>query len=317
MKRTLFIDADTAIFSSSAQQQNNKCLAIHTPSGREKLFDSKTAFNDWLAINSKWKKEDFQFSVVSELVGHPTFAYQSIRQKIAKIVAASHCDDYYVCIQGEGNFRNDYQSEFVQYKGHRPASKPILYKDCFQYTKSHFGDSCIITSGIEVDDFVCTKGWESFLIAEKAGDRGLAPYVISYVDKDIPSCTTGYMLNYNKLDEGVYWNSRFDQTKRFMTQLLTGDNADNIPGLSKLADESKIKYGIRTAGIGKVSAEKILGSCSTEKELAENTIECYMSAWPDDWKQRLNDMGFFLYLLRHENDKWDVDKYFESLGVKL
>jgi 5'-3' exonuclease len=102
-----------------------------------------------------------------------------------------------------------------------------------------------------------------------------------------------------------------------MTQLLTGDNADNIPGLSKLADESKIKYGIRTAGVGKVSAEKILGSCSTEKELAENTIECYMSAWPDDWKQRLNDMGFFLYLLRHENDKWDVDKYFESLGVRL
>lgn len=315
MKRTLVIDGDTLIYSSAAQQEKKRCRAINIKSGNDKLWESKTDFNKWLANQDEWQKADFVFEVVPELTGHISFACKAIREKIDKIFNRSYCDDFIFIQQGSGNFRNSYESEYVTYKGQR-GDKPVLFQECFEFTQKKYKDRCIVTSGIETDDLVCMYGWESFNTAVQSGKKSLAPYVIAYIDKDIPANIPGFMLNYGK-DESIFWNSKFSQTKQFMAQLLRGDSADFIPGLAKLSDESKKKYGINRDGVGPVAVEKILASCTTEKELAENTIECYISAWPDDWKQRLNDMGFFLYLLRHENDKWDVDKYFESLGVKL
>ena len=40
--KLLYIDADTLLYSSAAKEEVNKCLAKHVPSGREKLFESKT-----------------------------------------------------------------------------------------------------------------------------------------------------------------------------------------------------------------------------------------------------------------------------------
>lgn len=315
MKRTLVIDGDTILHASAAQQQKNHCKAINIKSGDEKVWPSKTDFNKWIDGQEEWRKSDFVFEVVPELTGHISFACKSIREKIDKIFNRSYCDDFLFIQQGSGNFRNFYESEYVTYKGQRGA-KPLLFEECFEFTKKKYKDRCIVTSGIETDDLVCTMGWESFNTALESGKKSLSPYVIAYIDKDIPSNSPGFMLNYGK-DDPIFWNTKLSQTKQFMAQLLRGDSADFIPGLSVLSEESKKKYGINRDGVGPVAVEKILGGCTTEKELAENTIECYMSAWPDDWKARLNDMGFFLYLLRHENDKWDVDRYFKELGVNL
>jgi hypothetical protein len=317
MKRTLIIDGDTLLYSSAAQQQKNRCNAINIASGEEVLYESKTDFNKWLASQEKHTKEDFIFQVVPELVGKPEYAFKAIKEKVGKIFNRSYCDDLIFIQQGAGNFRNDYTSEHVIYKGQR-GDKPILFRDCFEYAKKKYADKGegIVTQGIETDDLVCMKGWEAFHEAVQVGKKSSSRYVIAYCDKDIPANTPGFMLNYGK-DESIFWNTKLSQTKQLMAQLLTGDDADNIPGLLRLSDESKKQYGINRAGVGKVAAEKILGDCTTEKELAFNVVECYKSAWPEDWYVRLKDNGFFLYLLRHADDKWCVDKYFGQWGITL
>ncbi|MNC16175.1 hypothetical protein D3C81_1851760 [compost metagenome] len=118
------------------------------------------------------------------------------------------------------------------------------------------------------------------------------------------------MLNYFKLEEGIFWNDGFTQSYNFATQCLTGDNADEIPGIEGLSAELKQKYNIRVNGVGPATAVKLLADCKTEQDLANRVVECYRGSHPEDWKQRLDDNAFYLYLMRSEDDKWDAARYF-------
>lgn len=308
MKRTLIVDADTIVYSSAAMQQDNKCLATHKASSRQKLFDSKTEFNNWIKSQEKWTKEEFEFETVSSVIGEPHFAFQTIKQKVENIVDASGCDDYLLCIEGEGNFRKDLNSKYVSYKSHRPQ-KPILFEECRDFFLKKYKGKVKLAEQIETDDVVTTLGWGSYNKALASKDKSKANLVVAYCDKDIAANCRGWLLNYNKLDQGIFWNDGLTQEINFGTQMLTGDSADAIPGIQMLSDEVRAKYGIKTKGVGPATAEKILSGCTTEREVATRVVECYYSTYPEDWKDRLFENGFFLYLLRHEQDKWDVEKY--------
>src|ERR1700675_1625596 len=110
--KLLLIDADTILYSAASMQQTNKCMATRIEHGTQRLFDSKTAFNDWLKITPDRTKDMYSFETISEVTGEARFAFQTIKQKVEAIVGASGCTDYRVCIQGEGNFRKFYKSEF-------------------------------------------------------------------------------------------------------------------------------------------------------------------------------------------------------------
>lgn len=307
--RTLVLDTDTILYASAAQQQTNRCLAIHTESGRDKLWDSKTDFNKWLKSQDRWKKEDFTFEVRSEVTGEASHAYRTIDQKLAAIIDAAKCDDFLIVIEGPGNFRMDYESKFVNYKGSRPE-KPLLFHQCKEFLRSKYRHNLLMATDVETDDEVVIRSWQSYNKSLKYRDKDEAHYVIGYCDKDIPANGRGWMLNYFKLENGIFWNDGFTQSYNFAVQCLQGDNADEIPGCEFLAPETKKKYGIRVSGVGPATAEKLLTDCKTEQDLAARVVECYKAAHPEDWRERLNDNAFYLYLLRSKDDKWDAARYF-------
>lgn len=315
-KRILLVDADTLLYSSAAQQQVNRCLATHIASGREKLFESKTEFNNWIKSQDKWKKEEFSFQTQSSVEGEPRFAFQAIKQKVENIFEASGCDDYLVCIQGEGNYRKYYQSDFVAYKAHRPP-KPLLFQECFDYTVKKYKNRCYIVQGEETDDYVTYMAWDSYNRALEAKSKKAANIVVAFCDKDIAACARGWLLNYNKLEDGVFWNDALTQSRNYWTQVLTGDAADHIMGLEKVSGSIKEKYLLKSNGVGPKAAENILKGCETEKEMAERVIECYKESWPEDWLKRLQDNCFFLYLRRREGEMFNLGDYLEGLGVDL
>lgn len=312
--KKLYIDADTILYSSASQQQKTRCVATHTPTQRVKQFDSKTDFNNWLKENPKWKKEDFTFEAVYELFANETmtrdslsdeefyekckvFAFHSIKEKIANIVEKVGIKDYYVCIQGEGNFRKDYQSFYVQYKAHRPP-KPLLFQECFDFVVKKYGKRCIVVEGQETDDYVCQKAFES------------QDNVIAFVDKDIPAnLANAYLFNYFKPDDGIFFNDENTQARLFCEQWLKGDTADNIDGVLKLSDAIKEKYGVKGSGVGDIAAKKLLDGCNTPSECYARVREVYASSWPEDWRQRMYDNGYFLYLRRTPGDVFDLAKF--------
>ncbi|MNZ99841.1 hypothetical protein D3C78_1191810 [compost metagenome] len=154
------------------------------------------------------------------------------------------------------------------------------------------------------------RAWESYNLTLKKKKKEVAPYIIAYCDKDIPANARGYLLNYMQLDKGIFWNDAFTQSYNFAVQCLMGDNADEIPGVEVLTPEIKAKYGVKVNGVGKATAEKVLAGAETEEELGRRVIECYQTSYPGDWRQRLDDNAFFLYLLRSDKDKWDAERYF-------
>lgn len=314
-KKTLYIDFDTIVYSSAAQQQSNEILTFDTINQKEQRFSGKTEFNKFCADNDRDENE-FLIQPSPVLVGRKEYAFKSVNDKFANILKASHCDDYFVCIQGSGNFRNDIQSEYVDYKGQR-GEKPILFQETFDFVKRKFGSRCIVTEGIETDDFICSKAWESYLIARANRDKASAPFVIAYCDKDIVAGGCGYFLNYNKLENGIFWVSNVDRARNFWTQVLMGDSADNIPGITMLSDYTKSKFGIKTRGCGKVSASKILSNCVNEKDMILEVIDAYSSSWPNDWKERLEQNCMFLYLQRFKGDVFSLPNYLKRFNINI
>jgi len=311
MTKLLVIDADTILYSSAAQQQDNKCNAIHKASGREKLFPSKTDFNKWLASQEKWTKDEFEFQTVSSVTGEARFAFQTIKQKVENIINAAYCEDFVVCIEGEGNFRKDYETPYVQYKAQRPE-KPILFNECREFFIKKYKDRVILSEGRETDDTCNILAWGSYNKATASRRRSDADVVLSFVDKDLKANSRGWLLNYNKLEEGIFWNDALSQTRAYLIQCLIGDSADHIQGIKFLADSTKLKYGIKVKGCGPASAEKIL-SVDSEREMAMRVEEAYREAHPEDWKQRLQDNAFFLYLQRYAGEVFTWEKYVEGL----
>ena len=314
-KKLLVVDADTILHASSAQQQLNKCLATNIEYGSQRLFESKTAFNKWLETKEDRTKDMYTFETVSEIKpdAEPRFAFQSIKQKVDKIVEAAGCDDFVVCIEGEGNFRKDFASRFVDYKGQRSA-KPLLFEECRDFFLKKYKEKVILSEGRETDDTCNILAWESYRKGLEAKDTSKCDVVLAFCDKDLAANSRGWLLNYNKLENGIFWNDSFTQAYNFATQLLTGDTADNIPGIEKLSKITKEQFGIKVEGVGPATAKKVLADCKTEAELAARVFECYSAMYGEEegWDERLDENGFFLYLLRHEKDEWDLNRYLKG-----
>lgn len=314
MSKTLYIDADTLVYSSAAQQQKDRLLVLNTKTHEETLFDGKRPFYKYLKDNDL-DENDFLTQVKSELVGTQEFAFKAIREKVNNILKETKCTDYYVVIQGSGNFRNDIESEYVEYKANR-MSKPILFQQCFDYMKRKYGRRCIVTQGIETDDFICAKAWESYNVARKSGNKDDAPYIIAYCDKDIVANSPGWFFNYRQ-EGGVFWVDNITQLRNFLTQTIVGDNADNIPGMLQVGPETKKKYSLRSNGCGPVAAKNILGENTTPKEMCERLLDAYRDSWPYDWKERLEDNCKFLYLQRFQGDQFNLESFFSRYGVTI
>jgi hypothetical protein len=315
MGRILYIDADTILYSSAAKEEINKCLATNTINNKSKLFESKTAFNEWHKEHSTHPKEVYTFKQEKELVGEISYACKSVRSKIEGIVEKAGCDDFRVCIQGVGNYRNEYISKYVDYKGQR-AGKPLLYSDVFNYAVKKYKDKVIVTSGEETDDYLCKLAWKYWDSKHTIED---SPIVIGYCDKDIQQNCPSVLINYKKLEEGLFLNTHELQYKGFWKSVLIGDAADNIFGIVKLSDSTLKRYGIKKAkdnACGPVAAARIICAAESEKECAERVLEAYKLSWPDDYMERLQDMCFFLWLRREEDEMFDLKKYFDKLGVQ-
>lgn len=314
-KKILQIDADSVLYAQAAKCQEVQCLATNKDTNKDELFDSKTHFNTWVSQQEGMTKEDFTFTPVYKQNQDKAVAFAGIRDKIALIVKSVDCSDFKVCIEGEGNYRMDYKTPYVNYKGNRPP-KPLLFHECRQYLMDKYPRQLVLAHGQETDDVVNIVAWESYRIAAKSRVKDDATHITAFIDKDIIANSRGCFINYNKLNEGVFWVTEKEQTHNFWIQALMGDTVDNIKGLPSVSKEMMSKYKMSRTSCGAKGAEAILYGAKSEKEMIERVIECYKSHYDERWYQALQDNCFFLYTRRFEGELFDLGKHFESVGVK-
>lgn len=201
----------------------------------------------------------------------------SVKLMIEGIVKAIDATEYTVILSGKKNFRDDI---YEDYKANRdPTHKPFHYKAIKDYLQIHH--PCIISEGIEADDVMGMEQSKDLILHPTELD---AETCICTIDKDL-NMIAGWHYNWNK-DE-MYWVEPDQADEFFFQQWLTGDSADNIPGIK---------------GIGEKTAQKILKNSFDNLSRFDTVADKYESKGiPDFDMQRNADL---LWIKRTPEGSW-------------
>lgn len=188
-------------------------------------------------------------------------------------------DHYLAWITGKTNYRFDI-AKTVPYKGNRKdAPKPKHYAALREHLVKRHG--AILTVGEEADDTVAI---DSTKLLDKCW--------IIHVDKDLDQLQGWH---YNPVKDERYYVNDFNAYKSFVTQLLTGDRTDNIPGLE---------------GIGPKKAEKVLKDATTKEGLLQAAFAKYQEL--GHTLEYFTEQGQLLWLRRYEGQIWQPPNKLQS-----
>lgn len=308
--KDVYIDADSILYQCAGVQDNSFYTLKHTKSGNSKKFKNKKEvvewIDNWVGDNpDKRSKEDFIIEKCKELSGSIESAINLFRVKVRSITdgisAVYNIGSVFICLQGSTNFRKDLLSKWTVYKANRVEEKPLLFSSLHKSVIDSWGMQCIVSDYEETDDVVV-----------RAGNAG---NVVAFIDKDIVANTVGDLYNYNSGE--LFYNSDESRWRMFCTQMLIGDNSDNICGIGHLGESTKQFYGVSNRGCGKVTAEKILSSVSSEKEAWVSIIAAYSDSHPDDWADRMRETSTFLWMCRTKGEKFSLDTYLSKFDIHL
>ena len=351
--KIVWVDADTILHSSAISLQQNYIDVKHIPSGRVKRFDNKTAFgvrgskiipNKWLDKTNQgmiekgkepFKLEDFEieegYEIKPEFATHEEaieYGLQSIGFSVGGIKKFSDSEDYRLIISGgKGNYRNSL-AKTLKYKGKR-TDKPILYAELKEAMINQYKKRVILADFCEAED-LC--GWYAHQQELKFGeDFDKWEECISFIDKDVKMVYSP-SINYRNFEEGFTFPTKLECVAHLVSQIVAGDEScDNIRGLPNLTEEVTKKFGLRKAnGCGKTTAENLISSCKTEKEMYERAVFAYQSyfgmepvefkAWGGEvvtwnWLDFMRETAVLVKMQDFENQVWDVEDKLKELGI--
>jgi len=198
--------------------------------------------------------------------------------RIEQIIDVTESDTWEGYLTGEGNFRKEVAT-IRPYKGHRPTEKPYWYESIYNYLRDiRLGH---VVDGMEADDAI--------VIAHMRGDGDT---IICSRDKDFRQVWGWHYTwpSWKQEEQRPFWLSVVNGTRFFYKQLLTGDTADNIPGLYGVGD--------RSAHLGHVD------DLTTELSMFEYVKEQYEKRFGSYWSMFLEENGKLLWLKRNASDEW-------------
>ncbi len=205
-----------------------------------------------------------------------TWSYKALSAYMNTVGISRADKRIYLVIKGDSlNYRREY-AKTVLYKANR-GPKPYYY----QYARQYLIDNCnvIYANGQESDD----------VLGILMGNGNL---VVS-MDKDLRTVPGLVFDPYY----GVLHDIKEKEADRaFYTQLLTGDRADNIPGLY---------------GVGPVRAERILEGASDKKDMLRRVLhsfERHRHVSPRRARDMVDELGKLLYIRRKPGEIWSVEE---------
>lgn len=184
-------------------------------------------------------------------------------------------NNFKLFLTGSRNFRKDLDPN---YKLNRVNNRKPTHLDLARETLVETYVATI-TDGYEADDAISME-------VEK--HRKPEKTVIVSLDKDFKTISCWH---YDFVKNTYFWQDSLGALKWFYAQVLTGDNADNIPGIY---------------GIGPKKAQKALTECSSARSMYEVCREMYVAGGLTEERMVLN--ARLLYLLRKEGELWEPPK---------
>lgn len=292
----LLIDGDILRYRVGFAAQKSKYGVVlpdeETP-GPIATFDTKKELKAWVA--QFMPEEHYE---IIEIVEPDTIenCLHSVKQVLESIMNRLGSNDVTVFLTGKDNFRDklvDY------YKANRDRNrKPYHYDNITNYLVDIW--NAIVVDGYEADDAMAIRQ----LALTKA--TGQESSIICTTDKDL-DMVPGW--HYNFVHDKHYFISEVEGLRNFYSQMLTGDDSDNIPGLYKCTGTKATK----TKFNGIVYAE-------TAEQMYSHVHHVYSKAFydidPDNKEldtdaihkavtEKLREIGKLLWMKRTADDVWE------------
>jgi 5'-3' exonuclease len=279
MSTLAIIDADSIIYAAAFAAQD---WAVFDDDGRLcNIYVSKAEAKE-AAIHAGDSVEPFPLSY--------TEARENADTIINGVIADLEPDQVEIWLTHHDSSANFRKAVDPTYKDNRRNFvKPFHFPTVREHLIENW-DANIGREGWEADDEVAAIGWQNF---ENEKDT---VYICS-IDKDLDTVPGWHYRwqTYNR-DAKKYYLSNSDAMFNYWVSVLTGDNADNIPGLHR---------------VGPKTAEKIVSECDTPAECYKACLDKYFEVLgkedmtTEEIKNRMHTNCEMLYLLRHDNDKWE------------
>lgn len=273
------IDGDVLVYRSAFAAQH----ALHT-----------LLADDGTVIKQSQKKRELQelaklspatTTILTEtILRDESVVKQSLLSVYKTILKNTNADKGIVYISGDSNFRESV-AKTAPYKGHRTVGKPEYYDYAKELIYENFE---VVTSDFcEADDLLSIALTSEYKRARQLRDKSQCKFICCTIDKDL---TTVPGWHYNISTKVLKWINNLDASRFFYTQLLMGDNADNIKGIP---------------GVGLKGATEALKNCTSVNQLEQVTIAKYKDYFGSiEWLDAFLENGRLLHMQRYEGELW-------------
>tara|TARA_R110000782_G_scaffold120744_2_gene211746 strand:+ start:1370 stop:2107 length:738 start_codon:yes stop_codon:yes gene_type:complete len=164
-------------------------------------------------------------------------------------------DEMVFCNGSKNNFRNQITET---YKANRTSKRPDILGSLHNLVK--FSYDSVYGDGVETDDVVAT------LWAEEVAKNGINSVIIMSIDKDYRQFPC-WLYDYNYKSRELVKISEKESLNNFYSQMIVGDNADNIKVCK---------------GYGKAYALKLFKESKNEFSLVSQTYRLYKKVYGDE-----------------------------------
>lgn len=213
----------------------------------------------------------------------------------------------YLTAQNKTNFRFEVAT-IKGYKAHRAKKdKPYWYQDVYDYIAGM--NNITVVEGQEADDAMSIYQWRNLTsVLETYGPEHITENtdtVICTRDKDLLMVPGWHYAwpSYSQEEREPFWISPIEGLRNFYKQLLTGDAADNIPGL----------YGIGPSS----NFLRKMDTVETELEMFAYVQELYEKYYGSYWKFFLLENGRLLWMRRYDGEMWEFPRgWQDAIGKK-
>lgn len=342
----LCFDYDPILYTAGSIGETRSVKVVHRASGDEYEFPNRTQFwghhkkkaGGWLAEYNQGRttpRLPDEFDVTDHQEPEDiTHCMHTLKQIIASVKEATGAKSYYG-YSGKGEVFRVGVSTVVKYKGNRDnALRPVHLDDLKDYlVKSH---ACKIVQGIEADDACSMDSYEAYLKWEQSkSDKD--KLLLCAVDKDYLQCAAHLTHPHNNV--GVVDSYGVGLGKLFLKPNAQGKN--EVKGRGRLwlyqqvldGDDSDNYFANSASAMkwGSMSAYQLLKDAKTDQEAFQALVGGYKTLYPQpkkvvgwrgdeievDWLSMLQENFTLAFMLRKPDDKVDVKKTMEKLGVKF